>query len=47
MGKALQNMLQEELGDDYTDEVAEAWKLVFSAISIDLMKTVLKANAKQ
>jgi hemoglobin-like flavoprotein len=41
MGKALFHTLAEELGDDFTDAVHDAWKVVFAAISQSLMKTVL------
>ena len=44
MGKALINMLGEQLGDAFTDDLKKAWQTVFSAISEDLMKTVLKSK---
>lgn len=44
MGKGLFAMLEEQLGDLFTEDVAKAWRLVFGAISQDLMKTVLKAS---
>jgi len=40
-------MLEDELGPDYNDEVAAAWKVVFHAISEDLMKTVLRASREK
>jgi len=43
-GKALNEMLEEELGDDFTDDIRDSWKVVFGAISTDLMKTVLAAS---
>lgn len=47
MGKGLNQMLETQLGDGYTDDVRDAWKLVFGAISEDLMRTVLKASKSQ
>jgi hemoglobin-like flavoprotein len=44
MGKGLVAMLEEQLGDAFTDEVRKAWRLVFGAISEDLMRTVLRAS---
>lgn len=44
MGKALYGMLENQLGDKFNDDVHEAWKVVFGAISNDLMLTVLKAS---
>ena len=44
MGKALTNMMEEMFGDDFTDDIRKAWKIVFSAISEDLMVTVLKSG---
>jgi len=44
MGKGLVAMLEDQLGDAFTDDVAKAWRLVFGAISQDLMRTVLKAS---
>ena len=44
MGKALVAMLEEQLGDGFTDDIRDSWKVVFGAISEDLMKTVLRAS---
>ena len=44
MGKGLMAMLEDQLGDSFTDEVKAAWQVVFGAISADLMKTVLRAG---
>jgi hypothetical protein len=44
MGKGLNAMLEEELGDAFTDELRKAWRTVFGAISEELMKTVLRAG---
>ena len=44
MGKGLVAMLEDQLGDAFTDEVRDAWRNVFGAISDDLMRTVLKAS---
>ena len=44
MGKAMRNMFEEMLGDAFTQEIQDAWKKVFGAISEDLMVTVLKSS---
>ena len=44
MGKGLVAMLEEQLGEAFTDEVRKAWRLVFDTISRDLMRTVLRAS---
>ena len=44
MGKGLVAMLEEQLGDFFTEEARKAWRLVFGVISEDLMRTVLRAS---
>ena len=46
MGKALIAMLSDQLGDAFTDDLQKKWTFVFSAISEDLMITVLKSKGK-
>jgi hemoglobin-like flavoprotein len=46
MGKGLYAMLEDQLGDGWTDETKQAWQLVFGVIANDLMLTVLKYKTK-
>jgi hemoglobin-like flavoprotein len=47
MGKALYATLAEELGDAFTDDVRDSWKVVFGTIANDLMLTVLKSSREE
>jgi len=42
MGDALLHTLNECLGDDFTDEIREAWKETYVEISTDMLKAQLK-----